>query len=134
MNDLVEAKNVADRFGVKVATVHTWRRRGLIPCVKPTQGTIRFRMSEVERAVERMAGSPLGIKRAHVPYPSSEFWVLDVQETDRLIASCFVVAAPDGSHLFKTEDRGLAESVREACEGAYQLGQAADADGGGQRA
>jgi len=55
MDDLVEAKDLAERFGVKIATIHTWRRRGLIPCIRPTQGTIRFRLEDVVRALSRPA-------------------------------------------------------------------------------
>lgn len=51
MCELVDARIVAEHFGVTVATVHAWRRKGLIPAIRPSKGAIRFRLREVEEAV-----------------------------------------------------------------------------------
>lgn len=52
-NGLVDAKALAQHFGVKVATVHTWVRQGRIPCIRVSQGTVRFRLPDVEQALTR---------------------------------------------------------------------------------
>ena len=54
---LVNAKTLADLFGVTVATVHTWTRQRRIPCVRPTQATVRYSIEAVEQALVRPAGS-----------------------------------------------------------------------------
>ena len=50
-DDLVDAVTVAARFGVRVATVHEWRRRGIIPAIRPTKGVVRLRLTDGEKAV-----------------------------------------------------------------------------------
>lgn len=48
---LADAKTVAQHFGVKVATVHTWVRQGRIPCIRPSRSIVRFRLADVELAL-----------------------------------------------------------------------------------
>ena len=55
MSNLVDAQTVADRFGVKVVTVLAWTRQGRIPCIRPTQTTVRYSRAKVERALSRPA-------------------------------------------------------------------------------
>jgi len=59
MSDLIAAQTVADRFSVKLATVLAWTRQGRIPCIRPTQTTIRYSLEEVERALSRPARPPV---------------------------------------------------------------------------
>ena len=49
--DLVTAEVLAERYGVRPETVLCWARRGLVPCVRPSRKTIRFRLAEVEAAI-----------------------------------------------------------------------------------
>lgn len=53
MEKLVTAKNIAERFGVTIDTVYSWTRQGRIPCIKPSPGTVRYDLIEVERALHR---------------------------------------------------------------------------------
>ena len=54
-NGLVDAKTVAEHFGVTVATVRTWARRRQIPCIWVSRTTVRFRVEDIERALTRTA-------------------------------------------------------------------------------
>ena len=51
MDDLVDASKIAEIFGVTIQTVQTWTRQGRIPCIRPTQMTVRYRLADVERAL-----------------------------------------------------------------------------------
>lgn len=64
MVQLVDAQRIAEHFSVKVATIHAWTRQGRIPCVRPTQSTVRYRVADVERALNRPA---LAGEVSHVP-------------------------------------------------------------------
>jgi len=57
MHKLVDASAIARRFGVTVATIHTWTRQGRIPCIRPTHSTVRYSIEAVERALMRPARS-----------------------------------------------------------------------------
>ena len=48
---LVAAEAIAEHFGVTVDTVTSWVRRRLIPCIRPSRRIVRFRLSDVERAL-----------------------------------------------------------------------------------
>ena len=48
---LTDAKQVAARIGVAYLTVLKWGRCGKIPCVKISPRAIRFRLSEVVKAL-----------------------------------------------------------------------------------
>ena len=48
---LVPAIRVAERFGVRVETVNAWVRTRRISCVRVTRKTVRFSLSEVEKAL-----------------------------------------------------------------------------------
>jgi len=50
LDELFDAKQVAEAFGVRRATIYQWARRGLLPCVK-VSGVVRFRASELERVL-----------------------------------------------------------------------------------
>ena len=50
---LVSADEVAKHFGVTVGTVNGWVRRGLVPFVRPSRRIVRFRLSDIEAALER---------------------------------------------------------------------------------
>ena len=54
---LATAQEVADRFGVKLATVLTWTRQGRIPCVRPSRRVVRFHLAEVEAALHQAVGA-----------------------------------------------------------------------------
>jgi excisionase family DNA binding protein len=51
--ELVRADELAERYGVRRETVLAWVRRGLVPCVRPSRKTIRFRVADVEEAIRR---------------------------------------------------------------------------------
>ena len=52
-DELVNAEKLAVRYGVRPETVLVWVRRGLVPCVRPSRKTIRFRIAEVDDAIRR---------------------------------------------------------------------------------
>ena len=55
---LVTAEGVATRFGVNVETVNRWARIGIIPCIRPSRRIVRFKLSEVERALTQTTSAP----------------------------------------------------------------------------
>jgi excisionase family DNA binding protein len=55
MNKLQTVEQIAKRFGVHPETVRLWVRQNKIPCIRPTERTIRFNVTEVEKAI----GKPL---------------------------------------------------------------------------
>lgn len=54
-SELVTAEVIAEQFGVTVQTVNDWVRRGRIPCIRPSRKVVRFRLDDVERAIEQPA-------------------------------------------------------------------------------
>lgn len=48
---LVSTKTIANRFGVTVQAVRRWVRDGRVPCYRVSRRTVRFKVSEVERAI-----------------------------------------------------------------------------------
>ncbi len=59
-SELVTAEAIAERYGVTVETVRRWTRNGLIPCLRPSRSTVRYRPDEVDRAIAQM---PKGVAR-----------------------------------------------------------------------
>lgn len=57
MSQIVDAKDLAGRLRVTPATVLTWARRGLIPCLRATRRPVLFDLAEVERALKERASS-----------------------------------------------------------------------------
>jgi len=55
MNELVDAKNLARRLNVTVATIHSWHRRGWIPCLRAGRRPVLFDLAEVESALRDRA-------------------------------------------------------------------------------
>ena len=53
MSVLVTVEDIAKRFNVHPETVRKWVRQGRLPCLRPTKCTIRFKVEEVDRALER---------------------------------------------------------------------------------
>ena len=53
MTKLLTVTDIATFFGVRAETVHSWARSGRIPCIRPSKKTIRFRLEDVVRALER---------------------------------------------------------------------------------
>ena len=47
MSDLLNAKELAVLFKVTAATIHSWHRRGLIPCLRAGQRPVLFDPVEV---------------------------------------------------------------------------------------
>ncbi len=54
MADLVNPPNPAHGLRCKAGTVQTWRRSGLIPCVRPTQRAIRVHLENAKRAMQQL--------------------------------------------------------------------------------
>lgn len=50
---LLKSDEVADALGVSSKTVGIWTREGRIPSIRITRRAIRYRMSDVLRALER---------------------------------------------------------------------------------
>jgi len=50
LDGLLDAKELAQVFGVRRATIYQWAKRGLLPCVK-VGGVVRFRASELEKVL-----------------------------------------------------------------------------------
>lgn len=53
LNDLVSAEEVANHFNVSVEAVRRWARDRRIPSFRANQRIVRFRLSDVERALAR---------------------------------------------------------------------------------
>lgn len=55
MNDtfLLSAEDLAEHFGVTTQTIRDWVRRRRIPCIRPSRKVVRFRLADVERAIEQ---------------------------------------------------------------------------------
>jgi predicted site-specific integrase-resolvase len=56
MSQFVDARAVAQRFGVKPAAVLAWARRGWIPCIRAGQRPVLFDVNEVELALRERGG------------------------------------------------------------------------------
>jgi excisionase family DNA binding protein len=57
LDELMTVEQVADKLRMKKSTVEDYRRRGLLPGFKLGRH-IRFRRSEIERAIERLSEQP----------------------------------------------------------------------------
>ncbi len=55
MCNIVGAKELAIRFRVTPATIHAWRRRGWIPCLRAGRRPVLFDVSEVEQTLRERA-------------------------------------------------------------------------------
>ena len=53
MNKLITVTDLAGHFGVHPETIRLWVRMNKIPCVRPSERTIRFNLAAVEKAVGR---------------------------------------------------------------------------------
>ncbi|NLX21650.1 MAG: helix-turn-helix domain-containing protein [Phycisphaerae bacterium] len=51
MSKLVNADDVARRFGVTVATVRRWVRESRVPALRPSRRVVRFDLQAVESAL-----------------------------------------------------------------------------------
>ena len=51
MSEFVGAAELARRLGVTIATIHTWHRRGWIPCLRAGRRPVLFDPDEVERVL-----------------------------------------------------------------------------------
>lgn len=50
-NDLETPETLARLYGVTVPTIRRWVREGRIPSIRPTRKVLRFRLTDVERAL-----------------------------------------------------------------------------------
>jgi len=50
---LLDTTQLADRAGVHRNTVRNWRKAGLIPYIQTSRKMIRYRWSDVERALSK---------------------------------------------------------------------------------
>lgn len=51
MSELLTAKELAARLKVTPATIHSWQRRGLIPCLRLGHRPVLFEIDAVESAM-----------------------------------------------------------------------------------
>ena len=51
MEKFVDAAELARQLGVTTATIHTWHRRGWIPCLRAGRRPVLFDPDEVERVL-----------------------------------------------------------------------------------
>ena len=56
MGEIVDAAELARRLKVTVATIHTWNRRGLIPCLRASRRPVLFDFEEVARVLRQRGG------------------------------------------------------------------------------
>lgn len=56
MSELLTAEQVADRLGIRPATVRRWARAGIIPVVAPTAKIRRYIWASVVEALKRHTG------------------------------------------------------------------------------
>lgn len=52
---IIGARELAKRLGVSYATVLSWVRRGVIPCLRASQRPVLFDFQEVKDALSRKA-------------------------------------------------------------------------------
>ncbi|MBT3270697.1 helix-turn-helix domain-containing protein [Candidatus Poribacteria bacterium] len=55
---LVKVEDIAEMLGVSAKTVYGWVYEGTIPFVKPTRGTLRFRVRDIEAWLEQRTHRP----------------------------------------------------------------------------
>jgi predicted site-specific integrase-resolvase len=55
MSQILDARSLAAKLRVRPATVLTWARRGLIPCLRASRRPVLFDLAEVERALRERA-------------------------------------------------------------------------------
>lgn len=55
MSQIVDARDLAARLCVTRATVLSWARRGLIPCLRAGRRPVLFDLAEVERVLRERA-------------------------------------------------------------------------------
>lgn len=53
VGEIVDAKQLAERFKVMPATIHAWQRRGWIPCLKAGRRPVLFDLGAVEQALRQ---------------------------------------------------------------------------------
>ena len=57
-NCLLKVDEVAELLGVEPKTIYNWVYEGVIPYVKPTRGTLRFRPSAIAGWLEERTHEP----------------------------------------------------------------------------
>jgi predicted site-specific integrase-resolvase len=60
--EVLDAKGLAAKLRVRTATVRSWARRGLIPCLRASRRPVLFDMDDVERALKER-GARLEVAR-----------------------------------------------------------------------
>ena len=58
MSKFLTADELAAFFRVKRSTIHSWRRRGLIPSIRVTRRPVLFELDEVLRELKRFKSTP----------------------------------------------------------------------------
>ena len=71
MEKFVDAAELARRLGVTIATIHSWHRRGWIPCLRAGRRPVLFDPDEVEHVLRdaREGSGP-----CRVASPSRKLW------------------------------------------------------------
>ncbi len=62
MNQIVDAKELASKLKVTAETIHAWRRRGWIPCLRAGRRPVLFDVEDVidalkERGLQQLDGA-----------------------------------------------------------------------------
>ena len=55
MSEILTAQELATRYRVTVATIHSWHRRGWIPCLRAGRRPVLFDVTAVEEALRERA-------------------------------------------------------------------------------
>lgn len=64
MDDILTARELAERCHVTVATIHAWHRRGWIPCLRAGRRPVLFDAAAVEQSLRQRADSRQGVVNA----------------------------------------------------------------------
>jgi phage terminase Nu1 subunit (DNA packaging protein) len=65
MSEILTAQELADHCHVTVATIHSWHRRGWIPCLRAGRRPVLFDVAAVEQTLRERAEHRQGVAGEH---------------------------------------------------------------------